>query len=75
MERIRLQGENPPRGGGQQPIIGEQPQTQSSPPAPTRPGCQQLEIWMTPHGFLKAAASRNATVGAADDGRPEATTS
>ena len=26
--RIRTQGENPPRGGGQQPVIGEQNQTQ-----------------------------------------------
>src|SRR5262245_24403075 len=29
MERIRMQGENPPRGGGQQPIVGEQTQNQS----------------------------------------------
>src|ERR1043165_6974247 len=28
MERIRMQGENPPRGGGQQPVVGEQTQTQ-----------------------------------------------
>src|SRR6267142_3405242 len=28
VERVRLQGENPPHGGGQQPIVGEQPQTQ-----------------------------------------------
>ena len=28
LQRIRTQGENPPRGGGQQPIIGEQTQTQ-----------------------------------------------
>ena len=27
LQRIRTQGENPPRGGGQQPIIGEQTQT------------------------------------------------
>src|SRR5262252_6624509 len=29
MERIRMQGENPPRGGGQQPVIGEQTQNQT----------------------------------------------
>src|SRR5262245_2022481 len=29
MDRIRLQGENPPRGGGQQPIVGEQTQNQT----------------------------------------------
>jgi len=27
VDRVRLQGENPPRGGGQQPIIGEQSQS------------------------------------------------
>ena len=26
---MRVQGENPPRGGGQQPVIGEQPQSQT----------------------------------------------
>ena len=25
VERVRAQGENPPHGGGQQPIVGEQP--------------------------------------------------
>ena len=29
VERVRVQGENPPRGGGQQPIVGEQPQNQT----------------------------------------------
>src|SRR4026207_1899868 len=29
VDRVRVQGENPPRGGGQQPVIGEQPQTQT----------------------------------------------
>ena len=29
VERVRVQGENPPHGGGQQPIVGEQPQTQT----------------------------------------------
>src|SRR5574341_976966 len=28
-DRIRMQFENPPRGGGQQPVRGEQPQTQT----------------------------------------------
>jgi glyoxylase-like metal-dependent hydrolase (beta-lactamase superfamily II) len=61
MERIRLQGENPPRGGGQQPIIGEQPQTQVVVVNASTPWVQQLEIWMMPHGFLRAAAARSAT--------------
>ena len=29
VDRVRMQGENPPRGGGQQPVIGEQPQSQT----------------------------------------------
>jgi glyoxylase-like metal-dependent hydrolase (beta-lactamase superfamily II) len=62
VDRVRMQGENPPRGGGQQPVIGEQPQTQTIIVSPSTPWAQQLEIWMTPHGFLRAAASRNATV-------------
>ena len=59
--RVRTQFENPPRGGGLQPINGEQTQTQTIVGASDTPWVQQLEIWMTPHGFLKAAASRNAT--------------
>jgi glyoxylase-like metal-dependent hydrolase (beta-lactamase superfamily II) len=62
VERVRLQGENPPRGGGQQPIVGEQPVTQTIIVAADTPWPQQLEIWMMPHGFLRAATARNATV-------------
>src|SRR5256885_6737912 len=29
VDRVRMQGENPPHGGGQQPIIGEQTQSQT----------------------------------------------
>src|ERR1700681_1064220 len=29
VDRVRVQGETPPRGGGQQPVVGEQPQTQT----------------------------------------------
>jgi len=54
-ERIRLQYESPPRGGGQQPVIGERRQTQTVVVGPNTPWAQQLEIWMTPYGFLKAA--------------------
>jgi glyoxylase-like metal-dependent hydrolase (beta-lactamase superfamily II) len=57
-----MQGENPPRGGGQQPVVGEQPQTQTIIVGADTPWVQQLEIWMMPHGFLRAAAARNATV-------------
>ena len=62
VERVRVQGENPPHGGGQQPIVGEQPQTQTIIVGADTPWAQQLEIWMMPHGFLRAAAARNATV-------------
>ena len=47
-----MQGENPPRGGGQQPIVGDQPQSQTIVVNATTPWAQQLEIWMMPHGFL-----------------------
>jgi len=60
MDRIRMQGENPPRGGGGQPMIGEQPQNQTIIVNANTPWVQQLEIWMTPYGFLRAAASSNA---------------
>jgi glyoxylase-like metal-dependent hydrolase (beta-lactamase superfamily II) len=61
VERVRMQGEVPPRGGGQQPVIGEQTQNQVIVITANTPWVQQLEIWMTPHGFLKAAAANNAT--------------
>lgn len=62
VERVRMQGENPPHGGGQQPIVGEQPVNQIIVVSATTPWVQQLEILMMPHGFLRAAAARNATV-------------
>src|SRR5215468_2691567 len=46
VDRIRMQGENPPRGGGLQPVIGEQPQSQTIIVGPNTPWVQQLEIWM-----------------------------
>jgi glyoxylase-like metal-dependent hydrolase (beta-lactamase superfamily II) len=53
MQRTRTQAENPPRGGGQQPIVGEQQQTQ---------GVSESAAWddlmmIVPYGFLKAAAA------------------
>jgi glyoxylase-like metal-dependent hydrolase (beta-lactamase superfamily II) len=62
VDRVRLQGENPPRGGGQQPVRGEQSQTQTIIVDAKTPWAQQLEIWMLPHGFLRAAAQHNAAV-------------
>lgn len=57
---VRTQGENPPRGGGPQPLIGEQVQTQVV--GFKEPWISQFEIWLTPVGFLKGAMSNNATV-------------
>jgi len=62
VDRVRLQGENPPRGGGQQPIVGEQMQNQTVIVNAMTPWVQQLEIWMLPQGFLRAAATKNATL-------------
>ena len=61
VDRIRMQGENPPRGGGQQPVIGEQTQNQNIIVNANTPWAQQLEIWMMPHGFLRAASTNSAT--------------
>lgn len=73
-ELIRTQAEDPPRGGGQQPILGEQRQVvivsgdyawnmQGDNPtaAPAAAEERQLQIWLTPHGFLKGALANNAT--------------
>src|SRR5437773_2278429 len=62
VDRVRVQGENPPHGGGQQPIVGEQPVNQTIVVSADTPWVQQLEIVMMPHGFLRAAAAKNATV-------------
>jgi glyoxylase-like metal-dependent hydrolase (beta-lactamase superfamily II) len=70
-ELVRVDVENPPHGGGAgpynpatgqggiRPIPGEQTQIQLR-DAGTEAGL--LQIWMTPHGFLKAAAATRATV-------------
>jgi len=62
MERVRLQGENPPHGGGLQPVRGEQPQNQTIIVNANTPWVQQLEIWMMPHAFLMAANTHHATL-------------
>ncbi|MBI3400931.1 MAG: MBL fold metallo-hydrolase [Acidobacteria bacterium] len=62
VDRVRNQAENPPRGGGQQPVRGDQPVNQTIIINSGTPWVQQLEIWMTPYGFLKAARANNATV-------------
>src|SRR5262245_10344558 len=62
VDRVRVQGENPPRGGGQQPIVGEQKQSQTIIVKNDTPWPQQLEILLMPHGFLRAAASKQTTL-------------
>lgn len=74
-ETVLTQGENPPRGGGAQPVIGERRQTAlvrggkawnaagtNAVPAPATLGERLLQIWLTPHGFATAAAANSATV-------------
>lgn len=57
---VRTQAENPPRGGGQQPIIGEQSQNVVN--GFKEPWASQFEVWVTPDGFLKGAQENKATV-------------
>jgi len=72
---IRTQAENPPRGGGQQPLSGEQRQVlvisgdhawnMAGNTAAANPAAfaeRLMNIWMTPHGLIKAALANKATV-------------
>jgi len=68
VDRVRVQGENPPSGGGGQPLVGEQSQSQSFLIGTDTPWTQQLEIWLLPHGFLSAAAKRTATLATTTSG-------
>jgi glyoxylase-like metal-dependent hydrolase (beta-lactamase superfamily II) len=74
-EVVRTQGENPPRGGGVQPIIGEQRQIllvsgpyawnqvgENAVPAPAAAADRAQQLWLTPHGVMKAAMAHKATV-------------
>ena len=67
-EQVRRQGNFPRRGGGGIPIVGEQrlislvsgdhawnQQGNVVTPAPALSELRQLDIWLTPHGFLKGA--------------------
>lgn len=74
-ERVTRQGSYPARGGGGIPIQGEQRQTQfvvdklawnvagNNPnpvPALAAAELRQLDIWLNPHGFIKAAMAPGA---------------
>ena len=73
-EQLRSRAEMPPRGGGV-PAIGEVRQIQivsgdlawnvtgeTAAPAPVALVERQLQLWITPHGVIKAAMANNATV-------------
>jgi len=73
-EMVRIQGNNPARGGGGTPIEGERREVflvsgnyawnivgGNVVPAPAAAEVRQLEIWLTPHGFLKGAMAGNPT--------------
>lgn len=64
LQRIRTQGENPPRGGGQQPVVGEQRQDQAVPAGSPQAASLADDLMMAvPSGFLRVAASaKDATV-------------
>ena len=72
---VRTQAENPPRGGGLQPIRGEQRQSlvvsgdhawngtgETTVAAPIALVERQFQLWATPHGVIKAAIANNAIV-------------
>ena len=72
---VRMQGENPPRGGGVQPVRGEQRQQfvlsgdqawtvvgDAAVPQPIALTERQMQLWTTPHGVLRAALANGATV-------------
>lgn len=71
-ELVRVDDENPPRGGGaggfnaatgqggMRPILGEQTIVRQASP---QTDVGELQIWLTPHGFLKGAAANKATAG------------
>jgi glyoxylase-like metal-dependent hydrolase (beta-lactamase superfamily II) len=72
---IRTQGEDPPRGGGVQPVVGEQRQIfvvsgahawnvtgDTAIPAPIAFLEREMQLWTTPHGIIKAARANGAKI-------------
>jgi glyoxylase-like metal-dependent hydrolase (beta-lactamase superfamily II) len=71
--RVLRQGDFPARGGGRMPLQGEQRQTHfvldayawneengNIVPAPSDAELRQLDIWLTPHGFVRGAMAPGA---------------
>ncbi len=57
LQRVRTQGENPPSGGGGQPIIGEQKQDQVTAPGTPNAAALPTELAATlPQAFVRAAS-------------------
>ena len=74
LEIVRAQGEHPPLGGGGQPFAGDQRTVQvvsgmhawtegGAQPAPNPAAVTERlrQLWLTPHGVIKAAAASGAT--------------
>ena len=74
VDMLRAQGEHPPHGGGGQPFAGEQRTIQvvsgknawnegGAQPvaAPALLGDRLRDVWLTPHGVIKAAVASGAT--------------
>jgi glyoxylase-like metal-dependent hydrolase (beta-lactamase superfamily II) len=87
-EIVRMQDDPAARGGGGIPLAGEQRQLQAvsgtqawnkveqNPPAPALAAAADRlhQLWITPHGVIKAATKNNATVEAQTVGSKEMTT-
>jgi glyoxylase-like metal-dependent hydrolase (beta-lactamase superfamily II) len=87
-EIVRTQADPGERGGGGIPLVGEQRQLQmvsgthawnqvgENPPAPALAAVtdRQNQLWITPHGVVKAAMKHNATVQAQTEGGKKMTT-
>jgi glyoxylase-like metal-dependent hydrolase (beta-lactamase superfamily II) len=61
LQRVRTQGENPPRGGGGQPLVGEQDQNLVVIFNDNTTWVQRLDLVMLPWGFLRAASAARDT--------------
>jgi glyoxylase-like metal-dependent hydrolase (beta-lactamase superfamily II) len=85
-EELARTQENPPARGGEAAFGGEQKQVSmvsgqyawnqagsAAAPANAAADERQLQIWVTPHGFLKAAAENNATAKAGKEGGKKVT--
>ena len=72
---VRTQAENPPGGGGGQPVRGELRQVfylngehawnvvgDAPVASPITLADRQMQLWTTPHGFIRAALARGGTV-------------